>query len=87
MLDIRKVYCNKSLNCSKQLSITRNSTFLSDLNKTPSLDINDLKQDTYISLLVGYFLYKDLFKVLPNHQIIDSLIRKYFILISIVNLA
>ncbi|CAI7613039.1 unnamed protein product [Penicillium viridicatum] len=76
-LDTNPACRNEVPGCSQVLSTTSNMTPLSDLSKTPSLDVSGSDK-----AVVGCSSRMELLGVLPSCQRIDRLIEKYFTSIS-----
>jgi hypothetical protein len=85
-LDTRQVCRKKSLICSETLSTISNGNPLSDLSKSPSLDGSDSDKGAHPASLIGCSSHGELLDVLPNCQMIDCLIERYFESISTVKL-
>lgn len=85
-LDARPICHDESLGCSEPLSTISSVNHLSDLSKTPSLDVSDLDEDAHAALPVGCSSYGKPLNVLPSPQMIDCLIERYFTSISMVKL-
>ncbi|KAF2994438.1 hypothetical protein E8E15_000195, partial [Penicillium rubens] len=81
-LDTRQVCRKKSLICSETLSTISNGNPLSDLSKSPSLDGSDSDKGAHPASLIGCSSHGELLDVLPNCQMIDCLIERYFESIS-----
>ncbi|KAJ5203002.1 hypothetical protein N7449_005081 [Penicillium cf. viridicatum] len=78
----RPICRNESLGCSEPLSTISSVNYLSDLSKTPSLDVSDLDEDTHTASPVGCSSYEGLLDILPSRRMIDCLIEIYFTSIS-----
>ena len=85
-LDTRQVCRKKTLICSETLSTISNGNPLSDLSKSPSLDGSDSDKGAHPASLIGCSSHGELLDVLPNCQMIDCLIERYFESISTVKL-
>lgn len=85
-LDTRQVCRKESLSCSETLSTISNGNPLSDLSKSPSLDGSDSDKGAHPASLIGCSSHGELLDVLPNCQMIDCLIERYFESISAVKL-
>jgi hypothetical protein len=85
-LDTRQVCRSESLGYSESLSTISNGDSLSDLSKSPSLVGSDSDKGAHPASLIGCSSHEELLDVLPNCQMIDCLIERYFGSISTVKM-
>ena len=86
-LDTRRAFHDESKGVTTPLSKTSSLTALSELGRTPSPDVSSSDNAVDASSLAGCASYEQLLDVLPNREMIDHLIERYFTSISMVKLA
>ncbi|KAJ6091042.1 hypothetical protein N7499_002873 [Penicillium canescens] len=81
-IDTRQAFHDESKGVTTPLSKTSSLTALSELGRTPSPDVSSSDSAVSPSSLAGCASYEQLLDVLPNREVIDHLIERYFTSIS-----